>query len=383
MPHLLLIPLCVGAALLVWGFNALALRSWRRSAGQHWTERARALYPALVSRKINQLAIPALLVAIVRIRFPELPWTEIALVAYAGALLGSFPMDREIHQDLRFGVWAHLTFAAAFVQGLRWGAWGAAIILMPREVTVTSLLIPFGWVALVIALELGLALTLLRWVKLLIPASPHLRSLVDQANRHLNVKVKSVWELKTLVANALAITTTQELLFTTPLLKQLSDDEVVAVAAHELGHLAESPSVKIVRVVGALTLLPLIFINPVAPMLDPQGIFALLGLCWAIYYAIRKMRRAMEKRADRMAVEQINDPTIYARALEKLYRVNQIPAVLASKQAGVHPNLYDRMTAAQVTPDYPRPQPPPRQHWTSAVTVFMATLLLLFAFVGW
>jgi hypothetical protein len=29
----------------------------------------------------------------------------------------------------------------------------------------------------------------------------------------------------------------------------------------------------------------------------------------------------------------------------------------------VHPHLYDRMLAAGVTPDYPRPQPPGRMAW--------------------
>ena len=59
-----MIPLVIatgfGAAfLLSWGFNRLALIPWRHSAGLSWTERARELYPARMSARVNLWLIAA------------------------------------------------------------------------------------------------------------------------------------------------------------------------------------------------------------------------------------------------------------------------------------------------------------------------------------
>lgn len=82
----------------------------------------------------------------------------------------------------------------------------------------------------------------------------------------------------------------------------------------------------------------------------------------------------MEKRADRIAIENQADPAVYARALERLYQTNQMPAVMPPRMERPHPDLYDRMLDAGVTPDFPKPAPPKKQSWT--------TLLLLAGFVG-
>jgi hypothetical protein len=49
------------------------------------------------------------------------------------------------------------------------------------------------------------------------------------------------------------------------------------------------------------------------------------------------------------------DPGCYAKALERIYKENLMPAAVA--QRTTHPNLYDRMVQAGVTPDFPRPLP--------------------------
>jgi hypothetical protein len=76
----------------------------------------------------------------------------------------------------------------------------------------------------------------------------------------------------------------------------------------------------------------------------------------------KRIARRMERHADDAAIQGTADAAIYARALEKIYQANQLPAVMRSNNM-VHPHLYDRMLAAGVTPDYPRPQPPGRMAW--------------------
>ena len=73
----------------------------------------------------------------------------------------------------------------------------------------------------------------------------------------------------------------------------------------------------------------------------------------------RQLSQRMEKRADALARQEQTGDGIYARTLEKLYQANQMPAVMPRGRR-THPHLYDRMLAAGLTPDYPRPAPPGR-----------------------
>ena len=67
----------------------------------------------------------------------------------------------------------------------------------------------------------------------------------------------------------------------------------------------------------------------------------------------------MEIRADVFGSRVHEDKSIYARALSKLYQANEVPAVMGRKRMA-HPHLYDRLLAAGITPDFPRPDPPAR-----------------------
>jgi hypothetical protein len=88
----------------------------------------------------------------------------------------------------------------------------------------------------------------------------------------------------------------------------------------------------------------------------------------------------MEKRADAMAFQEQAKEGVYARALEQLYRANQMPAVNA-KNKQTHPHLYDRLVAAGVAPDYPRPAKPRRMTWVGWVVALACLVVLLAAWV--
>ena len=91
----------------------------------------------------------------------------------------------------------------------------------------------------------------------------------------------------------------------------------------------------------------------------------------------RNFRNRMEKRADSMATVHEGDSGTYARALERLYQVNQVPAVVSKSM--VHPGLYDRLLAAGVTPSYPRPKAPARFSWHRglALVLLMAAVAVV------
>ena len=86
------------------------------------------------------------------------------------------------------------------------------------------------------------------------------------------------------------------------------------------------------------------------------------------------------KRADALSSANEGESGTYARALEHLYQLNLVPAVVRQKHA-VHPHLYDRLLAAGVVPAYPRPSPPSR--WRAPAVIFAMFLCGTIYMFGW
>lgn len=214
-------------------------------------------------------------------------------------------------------------------------------------------------------------------VRLLRPAPERLKRLVGETSRELGVPVSTARELVDLNANAMALPTSREVWFTTKLLEVAPDEEIKAVCAHELGHLNESRGAVTIRVAGSLILFPVVFIRPVfafGGMDMVVSLFAGMSLCWL---ARQKWSRSKERLADTTAVEHRPNDPVFARALERIHRVNLIPASFKSQTMLSHPHLYDRLLAAKVVPEYARPKPPPSGGWTTAC--FAAAFAVLIA----
>ncbi len=367
------------AALATGGLNWLALIPWRRAAGAHWTERARRLYPVRVSAVLNQWLVPANCVLAQRLLVPEAhtPWLAAALFGWAGAVVGSYPFDREIFPGMAWRGW--LQYIAA-VWLLRLGVWGifiAGALLMPAE---------FGWPMVAITgvvlflyflAQYGMFVRLARGLRLFKPASERLQRIVSEAASRMNVPVRAVWELTGPYSYAAALPTTRELLFSTRLLERHADGEVAAICAHELGHLSESRLTLIGRLVGSLWIFPLLFFGAAVSAFGAGGFAAIAVSSALLAVFLRRLAQRMEKRADRVAVENQGESGTYARALERLYQANQMPAVMPSNRLP-HPHLYDRLLAAGLTPEYPRPPAPSKSSWTG--TLVWTVLAVL---IGW
>ena len=177
-------------------------------------------------------------------------------------------------------------------------------------------------------------------------------------------------------ANAFAFSWSGDVGVTRGGLDALEDPGLGAVLAHELGHLSESRRVRVMRAAGSFAMVPLLLIRPLTASYGLAAPFVALALVLLTSIVLRRMRRAMEERADEVAHTHEEDPGVYARALETIYRVNGVPPVLHKRTT--HPSLYDRMIAAGVEPDYPRPSPPK----TSRLAVLPAAFLLVFSWAG-
>ena len=194
--------------------------------------------------------------------------------------------------------------------------------------------------------------------------SPELRleRLVDEMAAQTGIKPRWVFYGESPIARAAALIYLRSLVFTSRVIEIMSDDELRSIILHELAHLREGWAVRLSRLVPVLALMLITFIHPVVHHWQTPGLFGLIAVVFILLRLANRVSRRMEHHADDAAIQGSADPAVYARALEKLYQANQVPAVMRGNNM-VHPHLYDRMLAAGVTPDYPRPQPPGRMAW--------------------
>jgi hypothetical protein len=92
----------------------------------------------------------------------------------------------------------------------------------------------------------------------------------------------------------------------------------------------------------------------------------------------KRLGRRLEVRADSTASQHQEEAGVYAQALERLYEMNHMPAVMPNNKT-VHPHLYDRLLAAGMTPAYPRPAKPETLSWHGAIMRFVFWVLLFVA----
>jgi len=115
-------------------------------------------------------------------------------------------------------------------------------------------------------------------------------------------------------------------------------------------------------VLTMLCLLPWILFKPMLHTFGTAGFFLLLLNTLLVGAVYRRLSHRLEIRADSVAHANEPDPGVYARALLRIHEDNLLPAVMAKGRA-THPQLYDRLLAAGVTPDFPRPLPADSMAW--------------------
>jgi Zn-dependent protease with chaperone function len=385
MPLVYFITAFSAAFLLAFTLNWLALIPWRRSVGRHWTERARLLYPARFSAKFNNLLFPFAFGFLSYALVPQVNFFLAGVMAFLGALVAGFFFHREIFPALTFGRWIRFVIAALFI--FLW--WLVALTFitfaMPKDFGPATWLVAGAVFLMLLSFPYFPTLHPAKWFGLLLPATDSLKTLVAEVSGQMRVPVRATWILPTWICNAAALPHIRQLIFTDGLLVALTPEEVKAICAHELGHLSEPPGVRFARGLSLLAFSPLIFLRPLLSQKNDifSALLILIGLCVFLFLALFLLIRLghrMEKRADKMASENQSDGAIYARALSRGYEANLVPAVMPLRSRKVHPDLYDRMLAAGVTPDFPRPLPADKQSWTSKFVLicFAIAFVLIF-----
>ena len=324
----------------------------------HWTVRARHTWAARRGGSLAFLvaALFAMLVVPMLAGSHGAPWALRVPVLLAAAWWPA----RELARRRDYELSAPSPSLKAFKAGRRallLALYGHVVALF--ALAIVALFLP--WWASLLGIALGVAASLafshgagvdlaarLGWAH---AADPELVALVR--SRPGGDKVTAVHVLEVHHANALALPLAGRLAVTRGLLDHLDEAGLAGILDHELGHLAEPPGVVRARVAMLLSLCPLVAIGPLTLAFGAPAFFGLLVAVFLVLRLGRRLRTRMEERADAHAHE--DDPATYARALEALHRVNGIPAVLSRPP---HPDLYDRMVAAGVEPDWPRPEKP-------------------------
>lgn len=99
----------VFTALLMALVMHLSLGPWRRSAGAHWTERARLLWQARRAQIVASFGLMLSVSMVWAVMFPrESGWAGLAFVI-VGAVAGGYPAAREMEPRYTFRVWLNQT----------------------------------------------------------------------------------------------------------------------------------------------------------------------------------------------------------------------------------------------------------------------------------
>jgi len=388
----------LAARLVTWLGMYVALRPWSRARGAHWTELARRAWP---SRRVGAwstlIAVVPLVVAVGRDgrRIDLLPAIVtiflFAAAAWSGVMQSRLEWGLRLNPTIssltprpRRAAWilslslSGILISFAFVlYGLvpkngNAAAWG----IIAGGILAVGAYLNWGWSAL------------LRWSGIILPASDRLLTIVSRVAAQMNIRPRSVDEVALPMANAFAFIASGSIGATSAALATLSDEELSAVCAHELGHLSESRWVRLIRllnacVIGVLVATPAM-IQPVFrdTFGDDSALLVLpcaLLVCVSFLVIHLRLSRRMEVRADALGRQFEPAPGTYARALEKLYATNLVPVVLATKRQP-HPDLYDRMVEAGAPPGFPRPAAP--SDWPLRLGVLTVIALTTAASIG-
>jgi Zn-dependent protease with chaperone function len=364
------------AWLLAFVANHFALRAWQRSEGLHWTERARLLYPARVSATTNIVIIPLLLSFIGGVFLPEDPSRALILPAILGSFLGNYALDRAIYPQLNLRRWISQVMMALVFHTSFWIGPLVVAILLPPEFGIISLLLLVGIFGLGVFSATDSWIPFLQWWGMLRPAPAHVGDIVRNVAAEKRVLVKNVWVMDVPISNAFASIFRGEVGFTSRFLDLHPEPEIAAVVAHELGHLAESRWALAGRFVAHFVMYPIIFLGPASRSFGLIGVLVIILMSIGLLRFRQRLMRCLESRADAHAVGGGENGAVYAQALARLYETNVLPAVMPKRAHQPHPDLYDRMLAAGVTPDFPRPKPPAARAWTGRLLtgMFIAAL---------
>ncbi len=367
-------PFLWGALAALWMTLSIVVSAWIASRGAppataHWSERARARFPVSVTMFVLflfSLSFPL----VVLTRHLELVMGVSRVASILGGVVLAYAF---IARPLTLRVLGRRGLAFPVdTAGVRLESFPTVLLFCAIAFAAWSLPV---WVGLAVNTAVMFVyarwgfLSFLRVTRRLVP-SARLEKIARPLLKEAALGDASASVYRSGSANALAFPHARMLCVTTVAMDHLDDEEIGAVLSHEIGHLRESAAVRWGRIIFITTLVPniaaaLVFLVRGSPALT----FIPLAFAWVGIIGAKMLGKYAEKSADSHAIHTA-DHTVYARALEHIYSLNGVPAVLRGK-GGIHGHLYDRLVATGTTPSFPRPLPPKRAISATLVGVFV------------
>ncbi len=389
------------ARVATWFAIYVSLRPVRKLGPCHWTDKARASWPA---RRLGASAFvvvagpPAVIVARDFTGTELLPRVVALYLVVMASLLGVL--------SSRFSAERRINPAVALTARPALGFWGSSLSVSGFNVLITFLL--FGLVAATkgtmtwVVVAVGMIAPgayyfwgwprLLRLLRVLKPASTRLETIVARISESSRVSPRLLCVAGLPNANALVIPAGGLLAVTDAAMSVLDDDELAAACAHEFAHLhepiwARASRFIFVLVYNAWVALPAAFFAVIRELDPDPRIYAFMAGAVAlsvilVSHLFIALSRRMESRADSAGTEAQFTPGTFARAIEKLYATNMIPATTGSKRQ-THPDLYDRLIDAGAHPDYARPLPPASGPFLAGLIALVAATAVGAAALNW
>jgi Zn-dependent protease with chaperone function len=304
------------------------------------------------------------------------PWLVVAgaLVGFVGTLpssalirrwLPNAPSRAQRRRD--FAVRALILYPHVWLTG-------AVLLVIPREVGPLFVGLLGVWALGIVAATRGDQLRLAQALGFAHPAPVSVEAMTTALAQRMNTRPPRLFSLSASWANAAAFVMGGRICYSESLDGLLAPDELEAILAHELAHLAEPLPVRLARSAGIGTmLLPLVLL----PFLSKSGWWTplpALGFALLLVLFLRRLGRRMEERADRLGQAHAPESAAFARGLEKIYQANHYPMVVTGRTT--HPSLYDCLVSAGHPPPYPRPAPPSAGRRRAGASVLAIPLVL-------
>ena len=245
-------------------------------------------------------------------------------------------------------------------------------LIAPNRLT-SLWMIPWTLLAVLGLLSTRYMAELWQWSGVVRPAGERLATAVANAAQRAGVEAPRAFELETHAINAVALPIRNIVIFTQRMVDVLDDDELEAIALHEIAHLNERRSVSRIRTLGILGYLPILAIKP----LFGAGIIAVvlaLLLVVAIARFVRRVSAVEETRADHVAVDSSHESHPLGTGLLKAHKAALIPSIV---KGDTHGPLHERLMRAGIEPDFEPVEPKPRLGSLLVAVAFFFGLLVV------
>ncbi len=371
----------VGLTMIVALVPVASVRSAARRVDptDHWTVQARFAHAARVAVVWAVATVPAGIWLLSTITIGPVGWLPAWLLGVAGAAFVVLVVART-------SWWLEGTVLRQPVPGWSRFLGGFLVRLVPLAAVIllglaapdrlsSPWMILWVLVALIVGLALRFQLDLLVAFGFAARADARLSSRVGRVAARVHLDEPAVYLIEHHQPNAFAFPWRGAVAITTRAVEELSEDELESVALHELGHMAEPASSSTVRQVLQFVWIPLVALKPILGSLGSTGLVTMAVVLVGLLMVVRRFASSMEAKSDEHAITNLEESSVYGRALEKIYRIGFLPAVA---RRTTHGPLHERMEATGLAADFDPPAPPPVRTLIAATAAAVLVGLVVF-----